>query len=272
MKPSISIVTCSYQQARYLEATIRSVVSQGYRPLEYLVIDGGSRDGSRQIIERHSSELHYWVSESDKGQSDALIKGFDRSTGDVMGWLCSDDLLLPGALAKVGDFFSRHPEISVVYGNALWIDAAGNFIRAKAEPGFNRLAFTYDHNYIPQPSMFWRRSLYEAVGGLNVKFHLAMDSDLWQRFSQKAKIAHIPDFLSCMRFYPEQKTRSLAPEKLAEDIELRSRSNIGSGFDPRVLRMVGRAVRIWTKMMSGGYTAKPGSDILAALEQYKITS
>ena len=107
----ISIVTCSYQQGRYLDATMRSVLEQEKADVEYIVMDGGSRDNSVDVIKRHADRLHYWVSEPDGGQTDALIKGFNLATGDIMGWLCSDDLLLPGALELVARYFEQHPEV-----------------------------------------------------------------------------------------------------------------------------------------------------------------
>ena len=268
--PTISIVTCSYQQARFLEATMRSVMGQDYPALDYIVMDGGSKDGSREIIERHAGALSYWVSEPDEGQTDALIKGFKRAQGEVLGWLCSDDLLLPGALEAVGTFFRDHPEVDAVYGDALWIDAEGQPLRAKREMGFNRFVYLHDHNYIPQPSMFWRRSLYEAVGGLDTRFNLAMDSDLWDRFAARTKIAHMPRYLSCMRYYPEQKTRHLRPAGEIEDALIRRRSSALARLT--VLEPLwhagARGLRLVQKGLSGGYTARVPSDMLPWLDAH----
>src|SRR5262245_18779468 len=221
--PVISMVTCSYQQGRYLDQALRSVLDQRYPRLEYIVIDGGSTDGSADIIRRHEHALAHWVSEPDRGQTDALIKGFNRATGEIHGWLCSDDLLLPGALQTVAGFFSAHPGAMAAYGDALWIDGAGRFLRPKKEMDFSRFVFLHDHNYVPQPSMFWRSTLYEAVSGLDPEFDLAMDADLWERFSERTRIGHIPAYLSCMRFYPQQKTRSRKTEGRREDGIIRAR-------------------------------------------------
>lgn len=269
---SISIVTCSYQQGPFLDATIRSVLDQGFPGLEYLVIDGGSSDGSVDIIKGYADRLAYWVSERDSGQSDALIKGFARSSGDIQGWLCSDDLLLPGALQAVADFFASHPDVDAVYGDALWIDAEGNHLRAKKESGFHRLAFLFDHNYIPQPSMFWRRSLYEKVKGLDTSFHLAMDSDLWERFSRMTQIAHIPSYLSCMRYYPEQKTRALKPQGRAEDALIRGRSPLANWPLQSALRILAKTQRVATKALAGGYGARPSAEVIDALARYRISA
>jgi glycosyltransferase involved in cell wall biosynthesis len=273
MTTSISIVTCSYQQGAYLDATLRSVLDQRYPGLEYIVIDGGSTDASVAVIERHQKSLAHWVSEADKGQTDALIKGFSHASGEVQGWLCSDDLLLPGALARIGAFFAAHPHVQAVYGDSLWIDANGRFLRPKKEGAFFRHAFLFDHNFIPQPSMFWRRRLYETVGGLDPRFNLAMDSDLWERFSRHTRIAHIPEYLSCMRFYPQQKTRSLRPQGRLEDQEIRARSPLAAwrGLQP-LHRLTGTALRVGAKLVAGGYGAAVDESVIAALGPYHLVS
>lgn len=273
MTISISIVTCSYQQGAYLDATLRSVLDQRYPSLEYIVIDGGSTDGSVAVIERHQQSLAHWVSERDHGQTDALIKGFAHARGEVQGWLCSDDLLLPGALHRIGAFFAAHPGVQAVYGDSLWIDANGDFLRPKKEGAFFRHAFLFDHNFIPQPSMFWRRSLYEQVGGLDRRFNLAMDSDLWERFSRHTRIAHIPQYLSCMRFYPQQKTRSMRPQGRLEDEEIRNRCRLAAwpGLQP-LNRLTGTALRVGAKLVAGGYGAVVDESVVAALKPYHLAS
>lgn len=268
--PLISMVTCSYQQGRYLDSAIRSVLEQDYPRIEYLVVDGGSTDGSADIIARRAHALAYWVSEPDRGQTDALVKGFARASGEVHGWLCSDDLLLPGALDAVAEYFYENPGVMAAYGDAMWIDAEGRFLRPKKEMGFNRFVFLHDHNYIPQPSMFWRRSLYEAVGGLDPGFDLAMDADLWERFSRRTRIGHIPRYLSCMRFYAQQKTRARRGEGRGEDAIIRARrSHPLAARVPvsTVLRMLARFVRISAKALAGGYTASVPGEHLAWLRE-----
>jgi len=268
--PKVSIVTCSYQQGRYLDATMRSVLEQRHADLEYIVIDGASTDNSLQVIERYAEQLHYWVSEPDQGQTDALVKGFSHSTGDIQGWLCSDDLLLPGALELISKYFNDHPEVDAVYGDSLWINNAGQYLWPKKESGFNRFTFLFDHNYISQPSMFWRRSLYEKVGGLDKNFNLAMDADLWERFSRHTHIAHIPAYLSCMRYYPEQKTRAMRPQGMIEDVKIRQRSTGASPAIWPLLHYLARIQRILAKLINGGYRAKPPAQVIASLERYFI--
>ena len=142
--------------------------------------------------------------------------------------------------------------MDAVYGDSLWIDGDGDYIRPKKEMGFRRLAFLFDHNYISQPSMFWRRSLYEKVGGLDARFNLAMDADLWERFSQHTQIAHIPIYLSCMRYYPEQKTRAMHTRSMQEYDEIRRRSSATQPLLWPLLKVFGRAERVLFKLATGG--------------------
>jgi glycosyltransferase involved in cell wall biosynthesis len=268
--PTISVVTCSYQQGAFLDATIRSLVDQHYPGLEYILIDGGSTDETLDVIGRHAEQIDYWASEPDEGQTDALIKGFAHSSGDIMGWLCSDDLLLPHALETVGQFFADHPETDAVYGDALWIDRSGDFIRPKKEIGFSRFMLRFDHNYVPQPAMFWRRRLFEKAGGLNRSFQLAMDTDLWDRFSEHSRIVHIPQYLACMRFYPEQKTRAQRANSLKEDSEIRRRSAWSAPPFGAVLRRVARIQRCALKFLKGGYFSTVPSHVVQQLQPYRI--
>jgi glycosyltransferase involved in cell wall biosynthesis len=257
--PRISLVTCSFQQARFLDATLRSVLAQDYPDLDYAVVDGGSTDGSVDIIRKHAEALAWSVSEPDHGQTDALIKGFSKARGDVCGWLCSDDLLLPGALHTVGAFFRDHPDVQAVYGDSIWIDINGRPLRPKREMGFNRFVFLHDYNYIPQPSMFWRRELYERVGGLQRDFDIAMDNDLWEKFSAVTRVAHLPVYLSCMRYYPQQKTalnRFKVRGRAEGDLVMRRGSVLARAERLRPLvHAAARLVRLVQKGAAGGYTA-----------------
>lgn len=270
--PGISLVTCSFRQARYLEMTLRSVLEQRYPDLQYVVIDGGSDDGSAATLRRYAARLDYWVSEPDRGQTDALIKGFRRCDRDIMGWLCSDDLLLPGALEFVGHYFAQHPDVDAMFGDALWIGGDGGFLRPKREMAFSRFVLLNDHNFVPQPSMFWRRRLYDAVGGLDPGFSLAMDGDLWARFAARTHIAHVPRYLSCMRWHASQKTQALRPQALGEGATLRERySRSPPAASVVAARWLARAMRVTMKLCAGGYWARAPREHLAWIREQART-
>ena len=257
-------------QARYLDSCMRSVLDQGYPHLDYILMDGGSSDASPDIIRRHQHRLAWWTSQRDGGQTNALIEGFKRASGEILGWLCSDDILLPGSLEFVGRYFAAHPDVDVIYGDALWIDKDGSMIRPKREMAFNRFVFLHDHNFVPQPSTFWRRSLYDQVGGLDSRFNFGMDGDLWERFSRHSELTHVSRYLACMRCYAEQKTAAQRPASLREGDAIRARYFFGSSpvFRP-LAKAVARPLRILLKGINGGYGASVPHDLVASLDQYR---
>jgi glycosyltransferase involved in cell wall biosynthesis len=222
--PKISVVVPSFNQAKYLELTLRSILDQNYPDLELIVIDGGSKDKSPEIIRKYAQYIKFWCSEPDGGQTQGIIKGFSHATGDILCFLNSDDLFEPGVLHEVGEYFSQHSDADAVYGDALWIDADGNALRQQKEIPFNRFIWLNTYNYIPGMSMFWRRTIYDRAGGLSPAFQLAFDADLWARFSDVGgKIKHVARQWSKMRFYPEQKNRNLRAQSDHEDLLIRSR-------------------------------------------------
>lgn len=205
--PAISIVTPSFGQGGYIEKTLQSVLDQDYPNLEYFVQDGGSDDNTVAVLQRYENRLSGWASQRDSGQSHAINLGFARTSGEIMAWLNSDDLLLPGALACVADYFSRHPEVDVVYGNRLLIDENGMEIGRWLMPGHDGPVLTWV-DYVPQETMFWRRRIWDKVGGrIDESFRFAMDWDLLVRFREAgARFAHIPRFLGAFRIHEQQKT------------------------------------------------------------------
>lgn len=200
MNTKITLVTPSYNQAGFLEETIRSVVYQRKDVHEYFVLDGGSTDGSRAIIQRYDAQIDWWVSEKDKGQSDAIHRGFQRATGDVLGWINSDDLLLPGALARVRSIFDDDPTVDIVAGYLVFIDADGRIISMPRVPSGSNFLGRRGLVQVSQQATFFRRSLYESVGGLDLSLHCAMDFDLWSRFyAAGAKWRRLPVHLAAFR-------------------------------------------------------------------------
>src|SRR3990172_3050487 len=188
----VSVITPSYNQAQYLEETIRSVLGQDYPNLEYIIVDGGSGDGSREIVERYADRLAWWVSEEDRGQTDAINKGFAHAKGDVLAWLNSDDTYLPGAVAEAVGYLNSHPEAGMVYGDANLIDGVGKAIGKfpARQTDYKRLRRGYVH--IPQQAAFFRASLWRQVGPLDPTFYFAMDYDLWVRLARLAPLVYYP--------------------------------------------------------------------------------
>lgn len=208
-RPKFSIVTPSFQQAAYLEHTLLSVLTQTAPADEYVVQDGGSSDGSAAIIRRHAEKLHFWASERDGGQADAVVKGFARTSGaphDLMAYLNSDDAYVPGALAFVADYFARHPEVDVVYGHRIVIDEQAREVGRWFLPPHDNAVLRLN-DFVPQETLFWRRSLWDRVGGIDSTFRFALDWDLLLRFEAAgARIVRVPYFLGCFRIHSAQKT------------------------------------------------------------------
>ncbi len=205
--PKISIVTPSFNQARFLEQCILSVLEQDYSNIEYIIMDGGSTDGSVEIIQKYSHRLAYWVSEPDGGQSAAINKGLRRVTGDIWGWMNSDDWYSPGAISKAVDYLLQHSETDIVYGDCNWVSVKGEFLRRQNPHTFSYSKFVIEMNdYIPSGSTFIRRSVYESVGELDESMHYTMDHDYWLRAGLLTQIDYLPEVLSSFRVYPEAKT------------------------------------------------------------------
>jgi glycosyltransferase involved in cell wall biosynthesis len=191
-KPLVSIVTPSYNQAEYLEETVLSVLDQDYQNLEYLIVDGGSTDGSLEIIQKYGDRLAWWVSEPDQGQTDAINKGFSKAKGGILAWLNSDDTYLGGAVSEVVAYLQDHPEVGTVYGDANLIDEESQVIGKfpARQTDYQRLMRGYVH--IPQQATFFRSELWKIVGPLDPTFFFAMDYDLWVRLSQQAPLKYYP--------------------------------------------------------------------------------
>jgi glycosyltransferase involved in cell wall biosynthesis len=191
-QPLVSIITPSFNQARFIDATIRSVLEQDYPSIEYIIVDGGSNDGSVEIIQRHAGKLAWWVSEKDNGQTDALNKGFSHARGEILAWINSDDTYEAGAIANAVSYLSQHPETAMVYAGTNFIDEDGRVIGRfpAAQTDYRRLRQGYVH--IPQQASFFRAALWQQVAPLDPDFYFAMDYDLWVRLAKLAPLAYLP--------------------------------------------------------------------------------
>lgn len=206
-KPLVTIVTPSYNQVEYLARTMDSVLAQDYPNIEYIVIDGGSTDGSVELLEQYADRLAYWVSEPDRGQTEAINKGFARANGEIMAWINSDDTYQPGAVSAAVDYLMQHPEVGLVYGEANFIDehdqVIGRFPAAQTD--YQRLRQGYVH--VPQQASFWRTAVWQQVGPLDDSLYFAMDYYLWVRIAERFPIRYLPGaFWANFRLHSDSKT------------------------------------------------------------------
>jgi glycosyltransferase involved in cell wall biosynthesis len=200
----ISIVTPSLNQVKFLEKNILSVLNQNYDNFEHIIVDGGSTDGSVEVLRKYKHLR--WISEKDKGQAHAINKGFKLAQGDLIGWLNSDDTYMPGTFQKVENFFLNNAGVDFIFSHCIRIDANDNivgFSNAKDPDEFNVLSHV---NFIPQPTVFFRKIVFEKTGYLKENYFLAMDIDYWRRIAKNHKIKFIKDIFACFRFHSESKT------------------------------------------------------------------
>jgi glycosyltransferase involved in cell wall biosynthesis len=204
-RPLVSIVTASFNQAPFLEHAMVSVAGQTYAPVEHLVLDGGSTDGSVEILERLGGQLAYWHSRPDAGFGDAIAQGFERSKGSILGYLNSDDMLAPDALEHAVRTLRDHPDAVMVYGNRVAIDSANRLLyRRPSLPVGARSA--YCAFILAQETCFWRRDVYFDVGGMNAGLRFAIDYDLFSRFAQQGRFVYSPHIWAFFRKHAQSKT------------------------------------------------------------------
>lgn len=207
----VSIITPSYNQAKYLEQTILSVLNQDYPRIEYIVVDGASTDGSVDIIKKYADKLTYWESVTDKGQADAINKGFAHATGEIVAWLNSDDYYLPGAVSAAMKVFEENPEVVLVYGDMLAVDENGQT--------FNTLTYKqltledlFCFQIIGQPAVFMRRSALQKTSGLDLTFHFLLDHLLWIKIAKQGRLLHVNETWAAARYHAEAKNVAKAAE------------------------------------------------------------
>ncbi|MBN1277358.1 MAG: glycosyltransferase, partial [Deltaproteobacteria bacterium] len=185
--PVVTVVTPSYNQGKFIEQTIKSVLTQDYPDVEYIVIDGGSTDNTLEVLKKYSGRLD-WISEPDEGQTNAINKGFKKAKGDILCWLNSDDTYEPGAIRRAVEFFIDNPDVMMVYGEGNEIDENGALIqRFPATREFDLWALVYIWDYILQPTTFFRKSVFDEIGMLNEDYYWCMDWDLWIRIGSRFK-------------------------------------------------------------------------------------
>ncbi len=214
-KPLVSIITPSYNQGAYLEHTIQSVLRQDYPQVEYILVDGGSTDNSLEIIKHYHNQLAWWVSVPDRGQAEAINKGLGAARGEIVAWLNSDDLYLPGAVSQAVQVLQNEPELGLVYGDALTVDANGHPL--------NRLSFgdwglseLLRFRIICQPAVFMRRRVLQEAGSLDESYHFMLDHQLWLRMALRAPIRHMASPWAAARHHPGAKNSAQAAEFSAE--------------------------------------------------------
>jgi glycosyltransferase involved in cell wall biosynthesis len=232
-EPLVSVVTPCLNGAPFAAANIRSVADQTYANVEHIVIDGGSTDGTVDILRRHGDIR--WESGPDEGQSDALNKGFALASGEILGWLNIDDYYLPHAVAAAVRELQGDTELAAVYANAILVDESGTEIgRSISEP------FDFDRalrvgNLVPQPTAFFRRDIFEQVGGVRTAYHYAMDYDLWLRIGKRERIRHVDDYWAAFRLHEASKTGT-ALKRMWREERLVSRSHGGPLLSTMLLR------------------------------------
>ncbi len=233
--PKISIVTPSFNQGGFIEETIRSVLLQGYPNLEYIILDGGSTDNTLEIVEKYDKYIYYWISEPDDGQADAIHRGVEMSTGIINAYINSDDYYCPNTFYKVAESFSQSPQFCWLTGRTVFSDTFGNAInnQPKYLP-LNLFTLVYLGNFITQPSTFWKKSLYDSVGGINTSLKFCLDIDLFLKFLVVKKPLWIGEDLAVFRLHSLSKTSNLQEVCVAEGRIIRTKYISSDGYIRRL--------------------------------------
>jgi glycosyltransferase involved in cell wall biosynthesis len=226
----ITIVIPNLNNRLYLDKAIRSIIHQDYPNKELIVIDGGSKDGSQEIIKRYEDQIDFWISEPDQGQADAIFRGFERSTGEILGWLNSDDYLLPGTFHKVASFFENNPKMDCVIGGCYIVDDRDELLKdSKHRPMYyfglkqHFYKLLYWETGFCQPASFWRREAFFRVGGFDRDLLFCFDYDLYLRLAREKPFGTIEDFLACFRHHQESKSSRIPEVSDREKVTVKRR-------------------------------------------------
>jgi len=257
-RPLVSVITPTFNQADFLRDTLESVLAQDYPNIEYMVFDDGSTDETPGILSEYTGRLE-WESQANMGQTPTINKGWERSHGDIITWLNSDDTFLPGAVSKAVNYFQQHPDIDIVFGDSLFTAADGRPIEpSKPQAGFDYFEFVAKcHNPIPQPSAFIRRSVIKDIGLLDPAYYYFMDWDFWLRAGIDHSIAYFPELLSTYRLHEASKTVAQAV-KAAPELEYMYRKFFALPNLPDEIRRLEKEAMVNMFFTSGGYYLQGG--------------
>ena len=222
----ISVITPSYNQAKYLEKTILSVIGQNFSELEYIIIDGGSNDGSVEIIKKYEKYLAYWVSERDAGQAAAINKGLKKATGALVGWINSDDYLAPGCLTEIDAAFKKDETLGIAYGDIRFIDENDMQLRLYSLPGISYEELLNGNPDIAQQGSFYKKSVLDKIGLLDESLRYVMDYDLWLRIGKVSRITYINAVLAYFRLHRASKTKAEGFAFPSEIIKVREKYGV----------------------------------------------
>ncbi len=257
-QPLVSIAIPSYNQAAYLEEAIQSILAQSYAPIEIILIDGGSTDGSLEIIQRYADRLAYWQSKPDAGQTDAINQGLDRATGKYQAWLNADDRLLPNAVGEAVEYLEANIKVGLIYGQADFINASGKVIGKfpAAQTDYARLMRAYVH--IPQQAAFWRTELWQQVGPLDAELYFAMDYDLWVRLAKVSQLKYIERKWAQFRLHGDSKTMSNDFKAWEDMLRIQQREG-GAWFS--IMR-----IKYWIRLLARPLLSWRRRDVLRQVE------
>lgn len=237
--PKVSIVTPSYNQGQFLESTILSVLNQSHPNLEYIIIDGGSTDGSVQIIKKYHKYLAYWISEKDGGMYDAINKGLKMASGDILAYLNSDDLYMPGTFQIITEYFQKHPEVALVYGDCVFINEREEYMYTYHYPCFKwRRFILLNWCSILQQGSFWRRDIHKKIGYFNPEFKMAGDFEFYARVGKHFQIGHLRKKLAMYRLHKKSLSATRQDKNQEEVHKIHQRYGVSDEFTDICLRFL----------------------------------